>query len=110
MAELVLSALLPIVFEKLTSILKNKIARSNGIHSELKKWERSLSLIQELLEDASQKEVASKSIGVIVVGCSRSEVVNHSEEVVNRSEEVVVDWELVDIVKRTLEFGARGVE
>ncbi|GKB16291.1 NB-ARC domains-containing protein, partial [Tanacetum coccineum] len=62
MAELVLSALLPIVFEKLTSVLKNKIARFNGIHSELKKWERSLSLIQELLKDASQKEVASKSV------------------------------------------------
>ncbi|PWA58974.1 NB-ARC domains-containing protein [Artemisia annua] len=62
MAELVISALLPVVFEKLTSVLENKIARSKGIHSELKKWERKLSLIQALLEDASPKEVTSKAV------------------------------------------------
>nr|GEV69638.1 NB-ARC domains-containing protein [Tanacetum cinerariifolium] len=56
------AALLPIVFEKLASVLENKIARSNEIHSELKKWERSLSLIQAFLEDASQKEVKSKAV------------------------------------------------
>ncbi|PWA93747.1 NB-ARC domains-containing protein [Artemisia annua] len=62
MAELVLSALLPVVFEKLTSVLENKIARSKGIHSELKKWERKLRMIQALLEDASEKEVKSKTV------------------------------------------------
>ncbi|PWA80081.1 NB-ARC domains-containing protein [Artemisia annua] len=62
MAELVLSALLAVVFEKLTSVLENKITRSKVIHSKLKKWERKLPLIQALLEDASQKEVTSKAI------------------------------------------------
>ncbi|PWA45302.1 NB-ARC domains-containing protein [Artemisia annua] len=62
MAELVLSALLPVVFEKLTSVAVNKIARSKGIHSELKKCERKLRLIQAFLEDASQKEVTSKAV------------------------------------------------
>ncbi|PWA63550.1 NB-ARC domains-containing protein [Artemisia annua] len=62
MAELVLSALLPVVFEKLTSVLEKKITRSKGIHSELKKWERKLPRIQALLEDASQKEVTSTAV------------------------------------------------
>ncbi|PWA67294.1 NB-ARC domains-containing protein [Artemisia annua] len=62
MAELVLSALLPIVFEKLTSVAVSKISRSKEIHTELKKWERKLSGIQAFLEDASQKEVTSKAV------------------------------------------------
>ncbi|PWA43241.1 NB-ARC domains-containing protein [Artemisia annua] len=62
MAELVLSALLPIVFEKLKSVLENKIGRSNEIHSELKKWERSLSQIRALLSDASQKEIKDEAV------------------------------------------------
>ncbi|PWA57228.1 NB-ARC domains-containing protein [Artemisia annua] len=62
MAELVLSALLPVVFEKLTSILENKITRSKGIHSELKKWERKLFLIRALLSDASQKEIKDEAV------------------------------------------------
>ncbi|GJY50679.1 NB-ARC domains-containing protein [Tanacetum coccineum] len=62
MAELVLCALLPVVFEKLTSVLENKIARAKGIHSELKKWEKKLLLIQAFLEDASQKGVKSKAV------------------------------------------------
>ncbi|PWA37716.1 NB-ARC domains-containing protein [Artemisia annua] len=62
MAEIVLSALLPIVFEKLTSVAVNKISRSKEIHTELKKWERKLSQIQAFLEDASQKEVTSKAV------------------------------------------------
>ncbi|GKC02418.1 NB-ARC domains-containing protein [Tanacetum coccineum] len=39
MAELILTALLPVIFEKLTSVAVNKITRSKEIHSELKKWE-----------------------------------------------------------------------
>ncbi|PWA53782.1 NB-ARC domains-containing protein [Artemisia annua] len=62
MAELVLSALLPIVFEKLTSIAVNKIIRSKEIHSELKKWERSLNQIRAFLDDASEKEVTKVAV------------------------------------------------
>ncbi|PWA76126.1 NBS-LRR resistance-like protein [Artemisia annua] len=50
------------VFGKLTSVIENKIARSNEIHSELKKWERSLSQIRALLSDASQKEIKDEAV------------------------------------------------
>ncbi|PWA82641.1 NB-ARC domains-containing protein [Artemisia annua] len=62
MAEFVLSALLQVVFEKLTSVAVNKITRSKEIHSELKKWERSLSHIRAFLTDASQKEVTDEAV------------------------------------------------
>ncbi|PWA70421.1 NB-ARC domains-containing protein [Artemisia annua] len=62
MAELVLSALLQVIFEKLASVALNKIARSKEIHSQLKKWERSLSQIRALLNDASQKEVTDEAV------------------------------------------------
>ncbi|GJW50200.1 NB-ARC domains-containing protein [Tanacetum coccineum] len=62
MAELILTALLKVIFEKLTSVAVNKITRSKEIHSELKKWERSLSHIQSFLEDASQKEVTQAAV------------------------------------------------
>ncbi|PWA52404.1 NB-ARC domains-containing protein [Artemisia annua] len=62
MAELVLSTLLPVVLEKLASVLENKIARSKGIHSELKKWEDKLPLIRAVLKDASQKEVKEEAV------------------------------------------------
>ncbi|PWA44588.1 NBS-LRR resistance-like protein [Artemisia annua] len=62
MAELVLSALLHVIFEKLTSAAMNKIARSKEIHSELKKWESKLPLIRSLLNDASQKEVTDEAV------------------------------------------------
>ncbi|GJU28209.1 NB-ARC domains-containing protein [Tanacetum coccineum] len=62
MAELVLSALLAVVFEKLTVVTVNKIPRSKKIHSELKKWEGSLSRIRAVLNDASQKEVTDEAV------------------------------------------------
>ncbi|KAF5758642.1 putative P-loop containing nucleoside triphosphate hydrolase, leucine-rich repeat domain superfamily [Helianthus annuus] len=57
MAELVLSALLPVLFEKLSSTTLKRIARNNGIDAEIKKWQRSLIQIHGVLADASQKEV-----------------------------------------------------
>ncbi|PWA40407.1 AMP-dependent synthetase/ligase [Artemisia annua] len=62
MAELILSALLQVIFDKLTSVAVNKIAHSKEIHTELKKWERKLSQIQAFLEDASQKEVTKVAV------------------------------------------------
>ncbi|PWA74511.1 NB-ARC domains-containing protein [Artemisia annua] len=62
MAELVLSALLPVVFEKLTSVLENKITCSKEIHSELKKWQDKLPLIRAVLNDASEKEVTDEAV------------------------------------------------
>nr|GEY99986.1 NB-ARC domains-containing protein [Tanacetum cinerariifolium] len=62
MVELILSALLPIVIEKLASAAVNKISRSKEIHSELKKWRKSLPMIQDVLNDASQKEVTEAAV------------------------------------------------
>ncbi|XP_023763068.1 putative disease resistance protein At3g14460 [Lactuca sativa] len=62
MAEIVLSAFLTVVFEKLASESLKKIARSKGVDSELKKLKRSLDQIQDLLNDASQKEIANKVV------------------------------------------------
>ncbi|KAJ0716978.1 putative P-loop containing nucleoside triphosphate hydrolase, leucine-rich repeat domain superfamily [Helianthus annuus] len=59
MAELVLSALLPVLFEKLTSAAVKSIARYRGVDAEIKKWHRSLTQIQGVLTDASQKEITS---------------------------------------------------
>ncbi|KAJ0860191.1 hypothetical protein HanRHA438_Chr13g0621011 [Helianthus annuus] len=57
MAELVLSALLPVLFEKLASATLKNIARSKGIDAEIKKWQRSLKQSQCVLTDASRKEI-----------------------------------------------------
>ncbi|XP_023735403.1 putative disease resistance RPP13-like protein 1 isoform X2 [Lactuca sativa] len=62
MAEIVLSALFTLVFEKLTSEALKKIARSKGIDSELKKLKKTLDQIQDLLNDASQKEVTDEAV------------------------------------------------
>ncbi|PWA81329.1 NB-ARC, P-loop containing nucleoside triphosphate hydrolase [Artemisia annua] len=62
MHEVVLSAVLTVVFEKLSSAAVNKIARFKKIHSELKKWENLLLMIQALLTDASQKEVTDEVV------------------------------------------------
>nr|KAJ0217785.1 hypothetical protein LSAT_V11C300148830 [Lactuca sativa] len=62
MAESILSAFLTVVFEKLASEPLKKIARSKGIDSELKKLKRTLDQIQDLLNDASQKEINNEAI------------------------------------------------
>ncbi|KAD6453260.1 hypothetical protein E3N88_07965 [Mikania micrantha] len=62
MAELVVSALLPVLVEKLTSAALKSIARYKGINAEIKKWHRSLTQIQNVLADASQKEINSQSV------------------------------------------------
>ncbi|KAJ0680589.1 putative P-loop containing nucleoside triphosphate hydrolase, leucine-rich repeat domain superfamily [Helianthus annuus] len=62
MAELVLSALLPVLFEKLASTALKRIARNNGIDAEIKKWQRSLIQIHGVLADASRKEVTSTPV------------------------------------------------
>ncbi|MFS8026289.1 hypothetical protein Hanom_Chr16g01485071 [Helianthus anomalus] len=60
MVELLLSAFLVVLFEKLASAAVRNIARYNGIDAEIKKWQRSLNRIQDLLTDASHKELTSK--------------------------------------------------
>nr|KAJ0218161.1 hypothetical protein LSAT_V11C300148570 [Lactuca sativa] len=62
MAEIVLSAFLTVVFEKLASEALKKIVRSKGIESELKKLKKTVDQIQDLLNDASQKEVTNETV------------------------------------------------
>ncbi|KAD6453300.1 hypothetical protein E3N88_08005 [Mikania micrantha] len=62
MAEAVVSAVLPVLFENLTSAALKTIARYKGIDAEIKKLHRSLTLIQDVLADASRKEITSQSV------------------------------------------------
>ncbi|PWA55976.1 hypothetical protein CTI12_AA421380 [Artemisia annua] len=62
MAEIVLSAFLFVLYEKLGSAALEKLARYKGINSHIKKWHRSLLQIQEVLTDASQKEITDQSV------------------------------------------------
>ncbi|KAK1418917.1 hypothetical protein QVD17_28068 [Tagetes erecta] len=62
MAELVISALLPLLLDKLASATFKTIARYKGIETEIKKWHRSLTQIQDVLTDASHKEITNQSV------------------------------------------------
>ncbi|KAK1418898.1 hypothetical protein QVD17_28049 [Tagetes erecta] len=62
MAELVVSAFLGVLFEKLASAALKNIARYKGIETEIKKWQRSLTQIQDVLTDASHKEITNQSV------------------------------------------------
>nr|XP_043623002.1 putative disease resistance protein At3g14460 [Erigeron canadensis] len=62
MAEIVLSAFLTVLFEKLTSVAFVKLASDKGINSDIKKWQRSLFQIRDVLTDASQKEITDVSV------------------------------------------------
>ncbi|KAJ0860304.1 putative P-loop containing nucleoside triphosphate hydrolase, leucine-rich repeat domain superfamily [Helianthus annuus] len=62
MAELVLSSLLPVLFEKLTDAALKTIARHKGIDVEIKKLQKSLIQIQLYLTHASQMEITDPSV------------------------------------------------
>ncbi|KAJ0713863.1 putative virus X resistance protein-like, coiled-coil [Helianthus annuus] len=64
MADVAASALVKIIFEKLSDEVFKEYARAQGIQSELDNLGRELSLIQALLHDASEKEVTEKSVGL----------------------------------------------
>ncbi|KAJ0672822.1 putative virus X resistance protein-like, coiled-coil [Helianthus annuus] len=62
MAESVLSIVLPLLIEKLVSETSNSIARYKGIDAEIEKCQDSLKLIQDVLTDASQKEITNQAV------------------------------------------------
>ncbi|KAJ0672837.1 putative virus X resistance protein-like, coiled-coil [Helianthus annuus] len=62
MAESVLTALLPVLVEKLVSETSNSIARYKGIDAEIEKCHDSLKLIQRVLADASRKEITDDAV------------------------------------------------
>ncbi|KAK2639232.1 hypothetical protein Ddye_027027 [Dipteronia dyeriana] len=62
MAELILSAVLPVLFEKLASRELLNFATQEGVRSKLKKWEKTLKTIKALLNDAEQKQQEDESV------------------------------------------------
>ncbi|KAD6453311.1 hypothetical protein E3N88_08016 [Mikania micrantha] len=62
MAEAVVSAVISFLVENLTSKALKTIAPHNGIDAEIKKLNRSLTLIQDVLADASRKEITSQAV------------------------------------------------
>nr|GEW62660.1 NB-ARC domains-containing protein [Tanacetum cinerariifolium] len=57
MAEVIVSTIIKAVFQKLANEAVKQVVRATGIRSELKNLEKTLSNIQGLLIDASDKEV-----------------------------------------------------
>ncbi|KAF5775903.1 putative virus X resistance protein-like, coiled-coil [Helianthus annuus] len=62
MAETLANELLKVLVKKMTDEAFKQVARAQGIHNELKELKKTLSRIQDLLQDASQKEVTHKSV------------------------------------------------
>ncbi|KAJ0673180.1 putative P-loop containing nucleoside triphosphate hydrolase, leucine-rich repeat domain superfamily [Helianthus annuus] len=62
MAEAAAAALVKVIFQKLADEAFKKYARSQKIDSELNELQSTLSHIQDLLTDASEKEITEKSV------------------------------------------------
>ncbi|KAL3516435.1 hypothetical protein ACH5RR_023337 [Cinchona calisaya] len=61
-AELFLSPLLQILFDRLASGVLQSFARQQGIRAELKKWSKTLLLIQSVIVDAEDKQITDQPI------------------------------------------------
>ncbi|KAI9185268.1 hypothetical protein LWI28_005764 [Acer negundo] len=62
MAELFLAAVLPVLFQKLTSRELLNFATQEGVRSKLKKWEKTLNMLKALLKDAEQKQQEDEAV------------------------------------------------
>ncbi|KAJ0673172.1 putative virus X resistance protein-like, coiled-coil [Helianthus annuus] len=62
MAETLANELLKVLVKKMTDEAFKRVARAHGIYNELKELKKTLSRIQDLLHDASQKEVTHKCV------------------------------------------------
>ncbi|MFS8022979.1 putative P-loop containing nucleoside triphosphate hydrolase, leucine-rich repeat domain superfamily [Helianthus anomalus] len=62
MADAATSALVKLIFEKLAEEAFKKYVRSQGIHFELESLGRELSQIQDVLHDASEKEIKVEAV------------------------------------------------
>ncbi|KAM0069334.1 putative virus X resistance protein-like, coiled-coil [Helianthus debilis subsp. tardiflorus] len=62
MAEAIANELIKVLVKKMADEAFKRIARAQGIHNELKELMRTLSRIQNLLIDASEKEVTHKTV------------------------------------------------
>ncbi|PPR90060.1 hypothetical protein GOBAR_AA30628 [Gossypium barbadense] len=64
MADVVVSPLLQVVFEKLANPLINEIANSLGLKKEVKKLQRILFIIQAVLADAEEQQLTNKALTI----------------------------------------------
>ncbi|KAJ0716455.1 putative virus X resistance protein-like, coiled-coil [Helianthus annuus] len=62
MADALANELLKVLVKKMTDEAFKRVARAHGIYNELKELKKTLYRIQDLLNDASQKEVTHKSV------------------------------------------------
>ncbi|KAL7617008.1 hypothetical protein Lser_V15G03291 [Lactuca serriola] len=62
MAEIVVSAVITVLCEKLLSGDLMKLAQSEGIDSKLKKWKKTLPIIQAVLTDAGHKQIKERAV------------------------------------------------
>ncbi|KAL7617742.1 hypothetical protein Lser_V15G03337 [Lactuca serriola] len=61
-AEIFLAAFITVLFEKLSSADLIKLARSEGLISQLNKWNNTLLQIQAVLADAAQKHITDRAV------------------------------------------------
>ncbi|CDP02206.1 unnamed protein product [Coffea canephora] len=54
--EVFLGAIIKVIFDKLASVDLKKLARSEGLDTQLKRWSQVLSLINAVLDDAEEKQ------------------------------------------------------
>uniref|UniRef100_A0A251SVB6 Putative NB-ARC, P-loop containing nucleoside triphosphate hydrolase n=1 Tax=Helianthus annuus TaxID=4232 RepID=A0A251SVB6_HELAN len=62
MADALANELLKVLVKKMTDEAFKRVARAHGIYNELKELKKTLCRIQDLLNDASQKEATHKSV------------------------------------------------
>lgn len=62
MAEIMLSAFFSVLFDKLASATFGKLGMYDGINSKIEKLHSSLKQIQDVLDDASKKEITNNSV------------------------------------------------
>ncbi|XP_044470866.1 putative disease resistance RPP13-like protein 1 isoform X1 [Mangifera indica] len=61
-AELFLSAFLQVLFDRLASRELLKFAFQEGVGSKLKKWEKTLKMIEAVLDDAEEKQLTNRAV------------------------------------------------
>nr|XP_043609286.1 putative disease resistance RPP13-like protein 1 [Erigeron canadensis]XP_043609287.1 putative disease resistance RPP13-like protein 1 [Erigeron canadensis] len=67
MAEVLVSAIVTVLVDKLYSAALMSFAQSQGIDSQLKKWKKTLPVIQAVLADAAQKQITQKPVELWLV-------------------------------------------
>lgn len=60
--ELFLSAMLQVLFDRLTSREVLQLAHQRGVISKLEKWRKILLMIQAVLSDAEEKQLTDRAV------------------------------------------------